>query len=72
MSTERIFVGRREELDKFDHVLRAQEGQVVLVVGQQGMGKTMLVNRMARAALGRLRLTLKKSRSRRPSRGVRM
>ena len=52
MSTERIFVGRREELDKFDHVLRAQEGQVVLVVGQQGMGKTMLANRMARAALG--------------------
>ena len=51
MSTERIFVGRRDELKQFDRVLRAEEGQVVLVVGQQGMGKTMLVNRMARAVL---------------------
>ncbi len=50
MSHERIFVGREDELNRFERVLRAPEGQAVLVVGQRGMGKTMLVNKMAALA----------------------
>jgi tetratricopeptide (TPR) repeat protein len=45
-----IFVGRQDELDQFDKVLRDPGPRVALVVGQQGMGKTMLVERMMRAA----------------------
>lgn len=48
---QRPFVGRRDELRRFDEVLTSPEGQAVVVVGQAGMGKTMLVNRMARCAL---------------------
>ena len=47
---DRPFVGRKDELEAFDKVLRDPAGQAVLVVGQAGMGKTMLVNRMARCA----------------------
>ena len=48
--TEPIFVGRRDELKRFGDVLASPKGQAVLVVGPQGMGKTLLVNRMARIA----------------------
>ena len=51
MAEERIFVGRSTELGAFDKVLSDPAGQAILVVGQQGMGKTMLVNRMADCAL---------------------
>ncbi len=44
------FVGRRQELQRFDELLRSQSGQAILVVGPRGMGKTLLVNRMARCA----------------------
>ena len=46
----RPFVGRREELAAFDRVLRDPAGQAIVVVGQAGMGKTMLVDRMAACA----------------------
>jgi len=49
-TTEPIFVGRRDELKRFGEILGDPTGQAVLVVGQQGMGKTLLVNRMARMA----------------------
>ena len=48
----RPFVGRTDELRRFDEVLASPEGQAILVVGQAGMGKTMLVNRVARRAQG--------------------
>ncbi len=50
MSVDRAFVGRADELKQFAQVLRSPRGQAVLIVGQQGMGKTLLANRMAGAA----------------------
>jgi len=50
MTRKPIFVGRKAELKQFDEALRATEAQAVLVVGQQGMGKTMLLNKMAEHA----------------------
>jgi len=50
MAKGEIFVGRKEELEAFAKVLERPEGEAVLVVGQAGMGKTWLVNRMARLA----------------------
>lgn len=47
MTTEKIFVGRKAELEQFKKVLRKPEGQAVVVMGQRGMGKTWLVNKMA-------------------------
>ncbi|MHC4693097.1 MAG: AAA family ATPase [Planctomycetota bacterium] len=47
MAEERIFVGRKKELEQFAKVLEDPKGQAVLVVGQAGMGKTWLVNKMA-------------------------
>ncbi len=47
MSSERIFVGRTDELSQFEKILASPQGRAVVVVGQPGMGKTMLVNRMA-------------------------
>ena len=44
------FVGRRQELQRFDELLRSQSGQAIVVVGPRGMGKTLLVNRMAQCA----------------------
>ncbi len=52
MAKEQIFVGRTAELERFTEVLAELRGQAVLVVGQEGMGKTMLVNRMAGLAEG--------------------
>jgi len=50
MSAEKIFVGRKAELDQFKEVLNNPKGQAVLVVAQAGMGKTWLVNKMAEIA----------------------
>ena len=50
MAKEDIFVGRKAELEQFGKVLEDPKGQAVLVVGQSGMGKTWLVNRMAEVA----------------------
>jgi energy-coupling factor transporter ATP-binding protein EcfA2 len=50
MAAERIFVGRTQELKQFKKVLEDPQGQAVLVVGQTGMGKTWLVNKMAELA----------------------
>ncbi len=50
MNTNKIFVGRKEELEQFKEVLENLQGQAVLVVGQAGMGKTWLINKMAEIA----------------------
>ncbi|UCC31759.1 MAG: tetratricopeptide repeat protein [Phycisphaerales bacterium] len=47
---DRLFVGRQAELEQFDQVLASPKGQAVVVVGQAGMGKTMLVDRMKHRA----------------------
>lgn len=47
---ERLFVGRKDELAEWLRVLATPRGQAVVVVGQPGMGKTLLVNEMARLA----------------------
>ena len=44
----KIFVGRKTELAQFKAVLEKPEGQAIVVVGYRGMGKTYLVNKMAR------------------------
>jgi len=38
MAEERIFVGRKAEVKRFDELLRNPAGQAILVVGRQGMG----------------------------------
>ncbi len=50
MDAEKIFVGRKTELEKFKKVLENPEGQSVLVIGNRGMGKTWLINKMAELA----------------------
>ena len=50
-SSTPIFVGRRNELKQFDEVLRDPVAHAVLVVGPAGMGKTLLVEQMMRAAV---------------------
>jgi KaiC/GvpD/RAD55 family RecA-like ATPase len=50
MAEGKIFVGRKAELEQFKEVLKDPKGQAVLVVGQVGMGKTWLVNKMAEIA----------------------
>ncbi len=50
MTAERIFVGRKAELAQFKKVLEDPRGQAVLVVGQAGMGKSMLVNEVIEQA----------------------
>ena len=40
MDIENLFVGRRDELKLWEKVLSDPQGQAVLVVGQQGMGKS--------------------------------
>ncbi len=37
METDKIFVGRKAELEQFKEVLKNPKGQAVLVVGQAGM-----------------------------------
>jgi tetratricopeptide (TPR) repeat protein len=50
MAKSEIFVGRKEELKKFACVLDDPRGQAIVVVGNRGMGKTWLVNRIAKLA----------------------
>ena len=50
MTKEKIFVGRKQELEQFEQVVKDPQGQALLVVGQTGMGKTWLINRMAELA----------------------
>ncbi|MHC4489813.1 MAG: tetratricopeptide repeat protein [Planctomycetota bacterium] len=50
MAEERIFVGRKDELEQFSKVLEDPKGQAVIVVGQAGMGKTWLAHKMAEVA----------------------
>jgi tetratricopeptide (TPR) repeat protein len=50
VSEKQVFVGRQEELEQFKQVLENPQGQAILVIGQQGMGKTFLVNKMAEIA----------------------
>lgn len=50
MNESQIFVGRKDELEQFKQVLENPQGQAILVVGQSGMGKTFLVDKMAEIA----------------------
>jgi len=50
MANNEIFVGRKDELKEFTKALEDQRGQAIIVVGNRGMGKTWLVNRMAELA----------------------
>jgi len=50
MAEDRIFVGRTKEIEQFKKVLENPQGQAVLVVGQAGMGKTLLLNKMSEIA----------------------
>ena len=50
MNEQRIFVGRKAELERFRQVLKDPRGQAILVVGQAGMGKSWLLDRMAQLA----------------------
>lgn len=50
MGSERIFVGRKGELERFGEVLGDPRGQAVVVMGNRGMGKTWLVDRMGKNA----------------------
>jgi tetratricopeptide (TPR) repeat protein len=50
MIADKIFVGRKAELEQFKKVLEDPRGQAILVVGHRGMGKTWLINKMAELA----------------------
>ncbi len=50
MDEQRIFVGRQAELNRFREILEDPRGQAIVVVGQAGMGKTWLIDRMAELA----------------------
>lgn len=50
VSTSPPSVGRHQESQRFDELLRCESGQAILVVGPPGMGKTLLVNHMAQRA----------------------
>jgi len=50
MTADKIFVGRKTELEQFKKVIEDPQGQAVLVVGNRGMGKTWLINKMAELA----------------------
>lgn len=45
-----VFIGRRIELGRWVEILTAPDAHCVLVIGQEGMGKSTLVNEMARVA----------------------
>ena len=47
MDEQRTFVGRQAELNRFREILEDPAGQAIVVVGQAGMGKTWLLDRMA-------------------------
>jgi len=46
MDEQRTFVGRQAELNRFREILEDPRGQGIVVVGQAGMGKTWLLDRM--------------------------
>lgn len=52
MSVKRVFVGRKNYLEDFDEFINTSssslDGHVLLVVGEQGMGKTALLQAMAK------------------------
>ncbi len=50
MSKNKIFVGRKAELEQFKKVLTDPKGQAIVIIGQAGMGKTWLINKMAEIA----------------------
>ncbi len=50
IAKDRIFVGRTKEIEQFKKVLEDQQGQAVLVVGNRGMGKTWLLDKMMKIA----------------------
>ena len=50
MTADKIFVGRKVELEQFKKVIEDPKGQAVLVVGHRGMGKTWLINKIAEIA----------------------
>jgi tetratricopeptide (TPR) repeat protein/energy-coupling factor transporter ATP-binding protein EcfA2 len=45
-----IFVGRMSEVEQFVEVLERPRGEAVVVMGQRGMGKTWLINKMGKVA----------------------
>lgn len=45
-----IFVGRKTELEEFRKVIEDPRGQAIIVTGNRGMGKTWLVNKIAKLA----------------------
>ena len=46
-----VFAGRKQEQKQFDGVLRDPRGQVIVIICQQGMGKTLLANQLADLAV---------------------
>ncbi len=50
MDEQRVFVGRKAELDRFKEVLEDPGGHAIVVVGPAGMGKSWLIDRMAQLA----------------------
>lgn len=44
MAISDIFVGRANELSQFNEILKDPAGQAILIVGHQGMGKTILMD----------------------------
>jgi tetratricopeptide (TPR) repeat protein len=46
MAISDIFVGRANELSQFNETLKDPGGQVILIVGHQGMGKTVLMDHL--------------------------
>ena len=50
MTADKIFVGRKAELEQFKKVIEDPKGQAILVVGHRGMGKTWLINKIAEIA----------------------
>jgi len=52
MAENRVFVGREAQLKQFKEVLHNPKGKAVLVVGQAGMGKSSLIEKMCEEAVG--------------------
>ena len=50
MASQGIFVGRKLELNQFKKILERSQGEAILVVGQEGMGKTQLLNKLVSVA----------------------
>jgi tetratricopeptide (TPR) repeat protein/energy-coupling factor transporter ATP-binding protein EcfA2 len=50
MAIADIFVGRANELAQFNDILEDPGGQIILIVGHQGMGKTVLMDHLEKLA----------------------